>query len=113
VQRSDSRINTAAPDSPGASGDGREVTILSDTLSTGLGGFSVRLLAFTRLSVECFSGLLERNVIVSRVKTSLLSVRRSFGGGGARDDFLDWDCDCAAVALALAFSLSPAMELEA
>jgi hypothetical protein len=35
----------------------------------------------TRLSEVCFSGLLDRRVIVSRVRTSLFSVRRSEAAG--------------------------------
>jgi hypothetical protein len=94
----------------GASGEGLDAVIpLSETLSVCLGGFSVRLRAFTRLSDECFSGLLERSVTVSRVRTSFRSVRRS-PAEGTSARFLD--CDCALVALARTFSLSPPMEAD-
>jgi hypothetical protein len=54
--------------------------VLPDALSC-LAGFSVRFLAFTLLSVECFSGLRVRALLisVSLSRTSLLSVRLSTG----------------------------------
>ena len=53
--------------------------LLADALSAGFVNLSVSLvlLAFTLLSVVCFSGLLVRAVTVSLDKTCVLSVRRS------------------------------------
>ena len=52
--------------------------LLADALSAGFVSLSVSLvLAFTLLSVVCFSGLLVRAVTVSLDKTCILSVRRS------------------------------------
>ena len=53
--------------------------LLADALSAGFVSLSVSLvlLAFTLLSVVCFSGLLVRAVTVSLDKTCVLSVRRS------------------------------------
>jgi len=70
---------------------------LRDGLSTSRACFSARVRAFTRLSLECFNGLLVRRVSVSRSRTSFFSVRRSPGpAAGVRID-PDFVLACGAV----------------
>ena len=74
--------------------------LLADALSAGFVSLSVSLvLAFTLLSVVCFSGLLVRAVTVSLDKTCVLSVRRS-------ETVFAADClfVCVVVELRLSFS---------
>lgn len=73
--------------------------LLADALSAGFVSLSVSLvfLAFTLLSVVCFSGLLVRAVTVSLDKTCVLSVRRSEAVFAA---------DCLLVCVVVEFRLS-------
>ena len=74
--------------------------LLADALSAGFVSLSVSLvLAFTLLSVVCFSGLLVRAVTVSLDKTCVLSVRRSEAVFAADCLFV-----CVVVELRLSFS---------